>query len=159
MCFGPQSGTQLNSTLAGLQAEREVLLRSVRDQEAELNSLRQQAQLHHSSLEQERQRSNMELGNLHAQLQQQVCTVWATAQLLLMSAWLVTDVCLCWIRPVVKASWPRSCRRSSSVCCSVPWWRLRASYWTLWPNWTTPYTSAASAHLVIIHWLHLSIII
>lgn len=95
MCFGPQSGTQLNSTLAGLQAEREVLLRSVRDQEAELNSLRQQAQLHHSSLEQERQRSNMELGNLHAQLQQQVCTVGATAQLLLMSAWLVTDVCLC----------------------------------------------------------------
>ncbi|XP_076614166.1 huntingtin-interacting protein 1-related protein [Chaetodon auriga] len=67
------SGTQLSGTLAGLQAEREVLLRSVRDQEAELNSLRQQAQLHQSSLEQERQRSSMELGNLHAQLQQQAC--------------------------------------------------------------------------------------
>ncbi|XP_040914591.1 huntingtin-interacting protein 1-related protein-like [Toxotes jaculatrix] len=67
------SGTQLTSTLAGLHAEKEVLLRSVREQEAELNSLRQQAQLHHSSLEQERQRSSMELGSLHAQLQQQAC--------------------------------------------------------------------------------------
>ncbi|KAK5852242.1 hypothetical protein PBY51_023727 [Eleginops maclovinus] len=65
------SGTQLSSSLAGLQAEREVLLRSMRDQEAELNSLRQQAQLHHSSLEQERQRSSMEVGSLHAQIQQQ----------------------------------------------------------------------------------------
>uniref|UniRef100_A0A3Q1CEJ9 I/LWEQ domain-containing protein n=1 Tax=Amphiprion ocellaris TaxID=80972 RepID=A0A3Q1CEJ9_AMPOC len=37
-----RSGTQLSSTLAGLQAEREVLLRSAREQEAELNSLRQQ---------------------------------------------------------------------------------------------------------------------
>ncbi|KAG8010482.1 Huntingtin-interacting protein 1-related protein, partial [Nibea albiflora] len=72
-CFAPQSGTQLSGTLAGLQAEREVLLRSVRDQEAELNSLRQQAQLHQSSLEQERQRSSMEMGHLHAQLQQQAC--------------------------------------------------------------------------------------
>uniref|UniRef100_A0AAQ5YGR7 I/LWEQ domain-containing protein n=1 Tax=Amphiprion ocellaris TaxID=80972 RepID=A0AAQ5YGR7_AMPOC len=45
-CFAPQSGTQLSSTLAGLQAEREVLLRSAREQEAELNSLRQQAKLH-----------------------------------------------------------------------------------------------------------------
>uniref|UniRef100_A0A8C2ZTZ8 Huntingtin interacting protein 1 related n=1 Tax=Cyclopterus lumpus TaxID=8103 RepID=A0A8C2ZTZ8_CYCLU len=53
----PQSGTQLSSSLAGLQAEREALLRSARDQEAELNSLRQQAQLHQSSLEEERQRS------------------------------------------------------------------------------------------------------
>uniref|UniRef100_A0A8C9ZT98 Huntingtin interacting protein 1 related n=1 Tax=Sander lucioperca TaxID=283035 RepID=A0A8C9ZT98_SANLU len=70
--FDPQSGTQLSSSVAGLQAEREVLLRSMRDQEGELNSLRQQAQLHHSSLEQERQRSSMELGNLHAQLQQQL---------------------------------------------------------------------------------------
>ncbi|KAF1377857.1 hypothetical protein PFLUV_G00205100 [Perca fluviatilis] len=67
------SGTQLSSSVAGLQAEREALLRSMRDQEGELNSLRQQAQLHHSSLEQERQRSSVELGNLHAQLQQQAC--------------------------------------------------------------------------------------
>lgn len=71
-CVDPQSGTRLSSTLAGLQAEKETLLRSKREQEAELNSLRQQAQLHQSSLEQERQRSSMELGHLHAQLQQQV---------------------------------------------------------------------------------------
>uniref|UniRef100_A0A3Q3AA88 Huntingtin-interacting protein 1-related protein-like n=1 Tax=Kryptolebias marmoratus TaxID=37003 RepID=A0A3Q3AA88_KRYMA len=70
--FAHQTGTQLNSTLAGLQAEREVLLRSVREQEAELNSFRQQAQLQQSSLQQERQRSSMELGSLHAQLQQQL---------------------------------------------------------------------------------------
>uniref|UniRef100_A0A7N6BC48 I/LWEQ domain-containing protein n=1 Tax=Anabas testudineus TaxID=64144 RepID=A0A7N6BC48_ANATE len=67
------SGTHMSSTVAGLQAEREMLLRSMREQEAELNSLRQQAQLHQSSLEQERQRSNMELGSLHAQLQQKAC--------------------------------------------------------------------------------------
>ncbi|KAM9307269.1 huntingtin-interacting protein 1-related protein [Pholidichthys leucotaenia] len=66
------SGTQLNSTLAGLQVEKEMLLRSVREQEAELNTLRQQAHLHQSSLEQERQRSSMELGSLQAQLHQQV---------------------------------------------------------------------------------------
>ncbi|XP_047228532.1 huntingtin-interacting protein 1-related protein-like [Girardinichthys multiradiatus] len=65
------SGTQLNSTLAGLQAEKEMMLKSVRDQEAELKSLRQQAHLHQSTLEQERQRSSMELGSLHAQLQHQ----------------------------------------------------------------------------------------
>lgn len=60
------------------------MLRSVRDHEAELNSLRQQAQLHQSSLEQERQRSSMELGNLHAQLQQQVlCCVHGCAVKLL----------------------------------------------------------------------------
>uniref|UniRef100_A0A673CNF4 Huntingtin interacting protein 1 related n=1 Tax=Sphaeramia orbicularis TaxID=375764 RepID=A0A673CNF4_9TELE len=64
--------TQLNSSLAGLQAEKEVMLRSMKEQEAELISLRQQAQFHQSALEQERQRSNMELGSLHAQLQQQV---------------------------------------------------------------------------------------
>lgn len=62
----------MNNTLAGLQVEKEGLLRAVREQEAELVSLRQQAQLHQSSLEHERQRSNMELGSLHAQLQQQV---------------------------------------------------------------------------------------
>ncbi|XP_061603678.1 huntingtin-interacting protein 1-related protein-like [Phyllopteryx taeniolatus] len=65
------SGSQLSSTLAGLQAEKETMLRSVREQEAELGSLRQRAQLQQSSLEQERQRSSMELGTLHAQLQQQ----------------------------------------------------------------------------------------
>uniref|UniRef100_A0A3Q3IXY7 I/LWEQ domain-containing protein n=1 Tax=Monopterus albus TaxID=43700 RepID=A0A3Q3IXY7_MONAL len=67
------SGTQLSSTVAGLQAERDVLRRLVGEHEVELNSLRQEAQLHQSSLEQERQRSSMELGSLHAQLQQKAC--------------------------------------------------------------------------------------
>lgn len=62
----------MSSTLAGLQSEREALLRSVREQEAELSSLRQQVQLHHSSVETERQRRNLEMMGLHAQLQQQV---------------------------------------------------------------------------------------
>lgn len=67
-----------------------------------------------------------------------------------MSQWLVSDEFMCVFenRPVVKASWPRSYRTSSSVCCSAPWWRPRASYWTLWPKWTTPSTCAALAHLV-----------
>uniref|UniRef100_A0A8C6NL90 Huntingtin interacting protein 1 related n=1 Tax=Nothobranchius furzeri TaxID=105023 RepID=A0A8C6NL90_NOTFU len=80
LTFSPQSGTRLSSTLAGLQTERDTLLRSVREQEAELNSLRQQAQLHQSSLEQEKQRSSMELGGLHAQLQQQACREGELAQ-------------------------------------------------------------------------------
>jgi hypothetical protein len=65
-------GSQLSGTLAGLQAEREVLLRSVRDKDSELASLRQQSQLQQSSLDQHRQMAGMELGSLQAQLQQQV---------------------------------------------------------------------------------------
>ena len=68
----PQVGSQLTGTLAGLQAEREVLLRSVREKDSELSSLRQQAQLQQSSLDQHRQMAGMELGSLQAQLQQQV---------------------------------------------------------------------------------------
>ncbi|CAL8340513.1 unnamed protein product [Arctogadus glacialis] len=66
-------GSQLSGTLAGLQAEREVLLRSVRDKDSELASLRQQSQLQQSSLDQHRQMAGMELGSLQAQLQQQAC--------------------------------------------------------------------------------------
>uniref|UniRef100_A0A669DG07 Huntingtin-interacting protein 1-related protein n=1 Tax=Oreochromis niloticus TaxID=8128 RepID=A0A669DG07_ORENI len=71
-CSFFDSGTQLNNTLAGLQVEKEGLLRMIREQEAELKTLRQQTHLQQSSLEQERQRSSMELGGLHAQLQQQL---------------------------------------------------------------------------------------
>uniref|UniRef100_A0AAQ4NQ65 I/LWEQ domain-containing protein n=1 Tax=Gasterosteus aculeatus aculeatus TaxID=481459 RepID=A0AAQ4NQ65_GASAC len=67
------SGTQLSSSLAGLQAEREALLRAAGEREVELTSLRQQAQLHLSSMEEQRRRSGAELGSLHAQLQQQAC--------------------------------------------------------------------------------------
>lgn len=65
------TGSQLNSSLVGLQGEKDGLLRSIREQEAELTSLRQQAQLHQSSLQQERLRSSTELSSLKAQLQQQ----------------------------------------------------------------------------------------
>ncbi|XP_067114318.1 huntingtin-interacting protein 1-related protein-like isoform X2 [Osmerus mordax] len=67
------AGSQMSGALAGLQGEREALLRSVREQEAELSSLRQQNMLQQSSLEQERDRSRLELGAMHAQLQQQAC--------------------------------------------------------------------------------------
>uniref|UniRef100_A0A669D2N1 Huntingtin-interacting protein 1-related protein n=1 Tax=Oreochromis niloticus TaxID=8128 RepID=A0A669D2N1_ORENI len=45
-------GTQLNNTLAGLQVEKEGLLRMIREQEAELKTLRQQTHLQQSSLDQ-----------------------------------------------------------------------------------------------------------
>ncbi|XP_076876849.1 huntingtin-interacting protein 1-related protein [Brachyhypopomus gauderio] len=56
-----KSGDQLSSVLVGLQAEKEALLRSTREQEAELNSLRQ-----------EREKSQMEMGALLKQLQEKV---------------------------------------------------------------------------------------
>ncbi|KAM9734331.1 huntingtin-interacting protein 1-related protein-like [Menidia menidia] len=67
-----KEGSQASSSLAALQAEREVLLRSAREQEAELSSLRQQAQQQQSSLDLERDRMGRELEALRAQLQQQL---------------------------------------------------------------------------------------
>uniref|UniRef100_A0A3P9BKU7 Huntingtin interacting protein 1 related n=1 Tax=Maylandia zebra TaxID=106582 RepID=A0A3P9BKU7_9CICH len=64
-------GSQVSSSLTALQAEREVLLRSAREKDAELTTLRQQAQLQQSSLDLERDRTNRELEDLRAQLQQQ----------------------------------------------------------------------------------------
>lgn len=67
-----QEGSQVSSSLAALQAERDVLLRSARERDAELSSLRQQAQQQHGFLDMERDRLNRELEALRAQLQQQV---------------------------------------------------------------------------------------
>lgn len=64
----------MSSSLAALQAERDVLLRSTREKDAELSSLRQQGQIQQSSLDLERDRNNRELEALRAQLQQQVWT-------------------------------------------------------------------------------------
>lgn len=64
----------MSSTLVALQAEREVLLRSAREKDAELSSLRQQTQQQQSSQDLERDRNNRELEALRAQLQQQVQT-------------------------------------------------------------------------------------
>ncbi|KAG7245695.1 hypothetical protein CRUP_010101, partial [Coryphaenoides rupestris] len=66
-----KAGSQLSGTLAGLQAERESLLRSVREKDSELVSLRQQAQLQQSAIDQHRHMAGMEMGSLQAQLQQQ----------------------------------------------------------------------------------------
>uniref|UniRef100_A0A3B3XSI6 I/LWEQ domain-containing protein n=1 Tax=Poecilia mexicana TaxID=48701 RepID=A0A3B3XSI6_9TELE len=76
-----QEGTQVSSSLTALQAERDLLLRSAVEKDAELSSLRQQqALLHQSTLEQERRRSSMELGSLRSQMQQQACREGELAQ-------------------------------------------------------------------------------
>lgn len=58
--------------LVGLQAEKEVLLRSVREQEAEITNMRQAAQLHQATLLQERDRCQREVAALHNQMQAKV---------------------------------------------------------------------------------------
>ncbi|KAL1266156.1 hypothetical protein QQF64_001831 [Cirrhinus molitorella] len=63
------TGDQLSSVLVGLQAEKEVLLRSVKEQEAEITNLRQAAQLHQATLLQERDRSQREMAVLQSQMQ------------------------------------------------------------------------------------------
>lgn len=62
----------MSSNLAALQVERDVLLRSVRDKDAELSSLKLQAQQQQGSLDLEKEQLKRELEALRAQLQQQV---------------------------------------------------------------------------------------
>lgn len=69
LCTKETAGDQLSSVLVGLQAEKEVLLRSVKEQEAEISTLRQGAQLHQAALLQERDRSQREMATLHNQMQ------------------------------------------------------------------------------------------
>uniref|UniRef100_A0A672L212 Huntingtin interacting protein 1 related n=1 Tax=Sinocyclocheilus grahami TaxID=75366 RepID=A0A672L212_SINGR len=69
LCVCVQTGDQLSSVLVGLQAEKEVLLRSVKEQEAEITNLRQAAQLHQATLLQERDRSQREMTVLQSQMQ------------------------------------------------------------------------------------------
>uniref|UniRef100_A0A671NFY9 Huntingtin-interacting protein 1-related protein-like n=1 Tax=Sinocyclocheilus anshuiensis TaxID=1608454 RepID=A0A671NFY9_9TELE len=66
------AGDELSSVLVGLQAEKETLLRTVKDQEAEIASLRQAAQLHQTTLQQERDRHQREMTALQNQLQEKV---------------------------------------------------------------------------------------
>ncbi|XP_028828620.1 huntingtin-interacting protein 1-related protein [Denticeps clupeoides] len=70
--FKESAGDHLNSVLAGLQTEKEVLLRSVREQEAEISKLRQDAHLHQASLQQERDRSNREIATAQNQLRAKI---------------------------------------------------------------------------------------
>lgn len=67
-----QTSEQMNSSVTALQAEKERLMRSVSEKEAELSSLRQSAQLQQSSLQQERERSSRELVDLQGKLQEKV---------------------------------------------------------------------------------------
>uniref|UniRef100_A0A8C9VUN1 Huntingtin interacting protein 1 related b n=1 Tax=Scleropages formosus TaxID=113540 RepID=A0A8C9VUN1_SCLFO len=68
----PVAGEKMNMALQSLQAEKEALMRSVSERDAELSSLRQAAQLQQSSLQQERERSSRELGELQGKLQEKV---------------------------------------------------------------------------------------
>uniref|UniRef100_A0A8C4E5C4 Huntingtin interacting protein 1 related n=1 Tax=Dicentrarchus labrax TaxID=13489 RepID=A0A8C4E5C4_DICLA len=65
-----QTTEQVNSSMTALQAEKERLMRSVSEKEAELSSLRQAAQVQQSSLQQERERNSRELGELQGKLQE-----------------------------------------------------------------------------------------
>ncbi|XP_061673698.1 huntingtin interacting protein 1 related b [Syngnathoides biaculeatus] len=64
------TSVQVNSTMAALQAEKERLMRSVSEKEAELSSVRQSAQLQQSTVQQEKDKSNKELSELQARLQE-----------------------------------------------------------------------------------------
>ncbi|TSM28130.1 Huntingtin-interacting protein 1-related protein [Bagarius yarrelli] len=64
------AGDQLSSVLVGLQAEKETLMRLLKEQEAELAKLRQAAQLHQTMLQQERDKYQREIDSLKSQLQE-----------------------------------------------------------------------------------------
>uniref|UniRef100_A0AAX7V7H4 Huntingtin-interacting protein 1-related protein n=1 Tax=Astatotilapia calliptera TaxID=8154 RepID=A0AAX7V7H4_ASTCA len=65
-----QTSEQINSSMTALQTEKERLMRSVSEKEAELSSLRQTAQLQQSSLQQERDKTSRELGELQGKLKE-----------------------------------------------------------------------------------------
>ncbi|XP_056275531.1 huntingtin interacting protein 1 related b isoform X2 [Pseudoliparis swirei] len=64
------TSVQMNSSVTALQAEKERLMRSVCEKEAELSSVQQAAQVQQSSLQQERERNGRELGELQRKLQE-----------------------------------------------------------------------------------------
>ncbi|XP_057177354.1 huntingtin-interacting protein 1-related protein [Triplophysa rosa] len=68
-----KTGDQLSSVLVGLQVEKEALLRTIKEQEAEIATLRQAVQLHQTSLQQERETHQREMTALHNQLQEKMC--------------------------------------------------------------------------------------
>lgn len=70
--FVCQVSEQVNSSMTALQAEKERLMRSVSEKEAELSSLRQAAQLQQSSLQQERDKNSREFGELQGKLKDKV---------------------------------------------------------------------------------------
>ncbi|XP_053500460.1 huntingtin-interacting protein 1-related protein-like isoform X1 [Ictalurus furcatus] len=67
-----KAGDQLSGVLLGLQAEKETLMRSLKEQEAELANLRQSSQLNQTMLQQERDKTQKEMSSLQSQLQEKV---------------------------------------------------------------------------------------
>ncbi|KAK6483509.1 huntingtin-interacting protein 1-related protein-like [Huso huso] len=65
-----QSGQKLSSMLGGLQEEEGVLRKKLAQQEAELCSLKSEVQQSQSSLQQEKERSSRELGELQGRLRE-----------------------------------------------------------------------------------------
>jgi len=62
----------MNTTMAALLAEKDRLTQSVSKKEAELSSLRKEAELKECSLQQERDRTIKELGELQGKLKEKV---------------------------------------------------------------------------------------
>ncbi|XP_063050834.1 huntingtin interacting protein 1 related b [Engraulis encrasicolus] len=72
-----------SSAVASLQAEKERLMRSVSEKEAELSAARQQHQLKESSLTQDRDKTTRELDDLHNKLKEKLSREEALQQKLL----------------------------------------------------------------------------
>uniref|UniRef100_A0A8C5C8M7 Huntingtin interacting protein 1 related n=1 Tax=Gadus morhua TaxID=8049 RepID=A0A8C5C8M7_GADMO len=77
------AGMELSGSMTSLQAEKERLMRSVSEKEAELSSLRQSALAEQSSLQVEREKSSRDLGNLQSMLQEKVSQLEQLKQKLL----------------------------------------------------------------------------
>lgn len=71
LCF-LQTGEQLNSSMAALLAEKDRLTQSMSKKEAELSSLKKEAQLKECTLQQERDKTIKELGELQSKLKEKV---------------------------------------------------------------------------------------
>lgn len=62
----------MNSSMAALLAEKDRLTQSMSKKDAELSSLKKEAQLKESSLQQERDKTIKELGELQGKLKEKV---------------------------------------------------------------------------------------
>ncbi|XP_015221895.2 huntingtin-interacting protein 1-related protein isoform X1 [Lepisosteus oculatus] len=67
-----KAGEKLSGTLAGLQAEKEVLARRVSEREAELATLRTSLQTQEASLQQQREKTSREMGELQGKLREKL---------------------------------------------------------------------------------------
>ncbi|KAK3550194.1 hypothetical protein QTP86_021232 [Hemibagrus guttatus] len=67
-----EAGHEMNTVVVGLQAQKETLMRSLKEQEAELANLRQAAQLHQTMLQQEREKNQREMSILQSELHAKV---------------------------------------------------------------------------------------